>query len=354
MNGHQSKPKKSESGMNIKRLSIDLAKDVFQLCGVDASNQYILEKRISGRAKLVEFVAKLGPCEIVMEACGSANYWARKFSAFNCEVKLIAPQYVKPYIQRNKNDFRDARGIMEASFWPGTPYVTPKTIEQQDIQSLLRIRANYLQMRTSVSNQIRGLMKEYGIFVKEGYEKLRSALPALIAKDNENGLSPIIKELLEGQYCMLLVIDEKLDSLEIQVKINAKQNEACKRLQAIEGVGPISALAIIALVGNGEAFKNGRHFAAYLGLVPKQHSSGNRELLLGISKRGDNYLRTLLIHGGRSVVRTSCKKTDSKSAWVNQLETRIGKNRAAVAVANKNARIAMALLLSGEKYKKAA
>lgn len=340
--------------MNIKRLAIDLAKDVFQLYGVDEASRGVLEKRINNRQKFAEFVAKLGPCEIVMEACGSANYWARKFSGLGCEVKLISPQYVKPYIQRNKNDFRDARGIMEASFWPGTPYVTPKTVKQQDIQSLLRIRSNYLEMRTAISNQIRGLMKEYGVFVKEGYQHLRNVLPSLVARDNENGLSPMIKELIDDQYTMLLIIDEKIDCLDIKIKAYANQNEACQRLQSVEGIGPITALAIIALVGNGEGFKNGRHFAAYLGLVPKQHSSGNRECLLGISKRGNEYLRTLLIHGGRAVVRTCSKKTDARSIWVNGIKTKGGMNKAAVAVANKNARIAMALLLSGQKYKKAA
>lgn len=343
-----------ESDMNIKRLAIDLAKDVFQLYGVYETNRNVLEKRISSREKFIEFVAKLAPCEIIMEACGSANYWARKFAGLGCNVKLIAPQYVKPYIQRNKNDFRDARGIMEASFWQGTPYVTPKTVEQQDIQSLLRIRSNYLEMRTSVSNQVRGLMKEYGVFVKQGYAHLRAILPLLIARDNENGLSPVIKDLLEGQYCMLLIIDEKIDGLDMQIKANATQNETCQRLQSIEGIGPITALAIVALVGNGEGFKNGRHFSAYLGLVPKQHSSGNRERLLGISKRGDEYLRTLLIHGGRAVVRTCDKKVDARSIWVNKIKARVGMNKAAVAVANKNARIVMALLLSGQKYKKAA
>ncbi len=343
-----------ESGMNIKRLAIDLAKDVFQLYGVDEGKRGILEKRIKGRERFTEFVAKLGACEIVMEACGSANYWARKFTELGCNVKLISPQYVKPYVQRNKNDFRDVRGIMEASFWPGTPYVRPKTIEQQDIQSLLRIRTNYLEARTAVSNQIRGLMKEYGVFVKEGYAHLRRSLPVLLEQGNENGLSPMIKELLEGQYLMLLVFDEKLDELDIKIKNLSKANTLCQRLQEIEGLGPITALAIIALVGNGEGFRNGRHFSAYLGLVPKQHSSGNRECLLGISKRGDAYLRELLIHGGRAVVRTCGKKTDTRSAWVNRIKAKGGTNKAAVAVANKNARIAMALILSGQDYKKAA
>jgi len=340
--------------MNIKRLAVDLAKDVFQLYGVDVNGHKVLEKRISNREKFSEFVAKLSPCEIVMEACGSANYWARKFIAYGNDVKLISPQYVKPYIQRNKNDFRDSKGIMEASFWSGMPYVKPKTIEQQDIQSLLRIRNNYLEMRISVSNQIRGLMKEYGVFVKEGYKNLCIALPNIIARDNENGLSSIMKDLIEGQYVMLLMFDEKIDELDIQIKHQANNNPTCQRLQSIDGVGPITALAIIALVGDGEGFKNGRHFAAYLGLVPKQHSSGNRECLLGISKRGDNYVRELLIHGGRAVARTCGKKTDTRSCWINRIKDQGSFNKAAVAVANKNARIAMAMLLSGQEYKKAA
>jgi transposase len=164
----------------------------------------------------------------------------------------------------------------------------------------------------------------------------------------------MMKEFIEDQYSLLLIIDEKIDCLDIKIKSLADQHEACQRLQSIEGIGPITALAIIALVGNGEGFKNGRHFAAYLGLVPKQHSSGHRECLLGISKRGNEYLRTLLIHGGRAVVRICSKKMDSRSTWVNGIKTKSGMNKAAVAVANKNARIAMALLLSGEKYKKAA
>lgn len=343
-----------EPEMNIKRLAVDLAKDVFQLYGVNESGAKVLEKRLTSREKFAEYVAQIAPCEIVMEACGSANYWARKFVGYGCDVKLISPQYVKPYVQRNKNDFKDSKGIMEASFWSGTPYVIPKTVEQQDIQSLLRIRNNYLEMRTSVSNQVRGLMKEYGVFVKEGYAKLCSSLPEIIARDNENGLSPMMKALIEGQYIMLLMFNEKIDELDIQIKNQANNNETCKRLQSIEGIGPISALAIISLVGNGQGFKNGRHFAAYLGLVPKQHSSGNRECLLGISKRGNTYLRELLIHGGRSVVRICRKKTDDRSNWINHIREQGGPNKAAVAVANKNARIAMAMLLSGEIYRKAA
>lgn len=343
-----------EPEMNIKRLAVDLAKDVFQLYGVDGEGQKVLVKRLSSREKFSEYIAKISPCEIVMEACGSANYWARKFIEYGNDVKLISPQYVKPYIQRNKNDYRDSQGIMEASFWPGMPYVKPKTIEQQDIQSLLRIRNNYLEMRISVSNQIRGLMKEYGIFVKEGYKNLCLLLPSIVARDCENGLSPIMKELIEGQYVMLLMFDQKIAELDVQIKHQASNSEVCQRLQSIDGIGPITALAVIALVGDGAGFKNGRHFAAYVGLVPKQHSSGNRECLLGISKRGDNYVRELLIHGGRAVARSSSKKTDARSSWVNRIKEKGGFNKAAVAVANKNARIVMSMLLSGQEYKEAA
>lgn len=340
--------------MNIKRLAIDLAKDVFQLYGVDEQKNKVLEKRIKSRQKFAEFVTKLGPCEIVMEACGGANYWARKFIAMGYTVMLISPQHVKPYVHRNKNDYRDVIAIMEASFWSGVSFVTPKTIAQQDIQSLLRIRKNLLDTRTAMSNQLRGLMYEYGVTINVGYENLRSALPTIYDRNKDNGLSAMMKELIEGQYTMLLVIDEQIDTLDIQIKQQSSTNEICKRLQKIEGIGPISALAIIALVGDGKAFKNGRHFSAYLGLTPKQHSSGNRECLLGISKRGDGYLRELLVHGGRAVVRTSEKKTDPRSIWANRIKNQGGFNKAAVAIANKNARIVMSMILSGDEYRKSA
>jgi transposase len=343
--------------MSIIRLAVDLAKDVFQVYGVDGGRQRVVEKKLTSREKFVDFVAKSAPCEIIMEACGSSNHWARKFTGMGCIVKLIAPQYVKSFVHGNKNDLRDARAIMEASFSPSTPYVTPKTVEQQDIQSLLRIRSNYLDSRTAIGNQVRGLLKEYGIFINVGYSNLQKALPEIIARDNENGLTSLMKELIEGQYTMLLIIEEKLACFELQIKTLSKQDKTCLRLQKIEGIGPISALAVIALVGDGKGFRNGRHFAAYLGLVPKEHSSGNRQCTLGISKRGNGYLRELFIHGGRSVVKTCTKKTDPRSMWVNRIKDKGGKgagNKAAVAFANKNARIVMAMLLSGDEYRKAA
>lgn len=246
------------------------------------------------------------------------------------------------------------QGIVDADSRPNMHYVEPKTVEQQDMQSLLRIRENYIGMRTKTSNQIRGLLAEYGITIKVGIGHLRKALPQFIDRNAENGLTALFKELLESLYTTLLVFDERIDACDIQIAEIAKNDERCQRLQAIEGVGVITSVAMLALVGSGKGFKNGRHFSAFLGLVPRQHSSGGREILLGISKRGDKYLRKLFIHGGRSVVARADKKIDPRSCWVKQLKERRGANRTAVAVANKNARIAIALLLNDTSYKKAA
>jgi transposase len=339
--------------MDVTTIGIDIAKNVFQLVAVDKNSRKVWEKRIQ-RSKLIELMSTLKPCRIVMEACGSSNYWSRTFTQLGHVVKLIPPQYVKPFVTGNKTDSRDAHAIVDADSRPNMRYVEPKTIEQQDIQSLLRIRDIRIDMRTQISNQIRGLLAEYGIVVKLGIPHLRKILPELFAMDTDNGLTSLLKELLEAQYNALLLLEQQIDEFDIQLTRIAKENETCQRLQQIEGVGVITAVAVLACVGEGKGFNNGRHFAAFLGLVPRQHSSGGREQLLGISKRGDNYLRKLFIHGGRSVVQRAHKKTDARSQWIEQLKVRRGVNRTAVAIANKNARIVMALLLNKEVYKKAA
>lgn len=339
--------------MNITTLGIDLAKDVFQLCGINAEGKIELRKRLV-RSKLVEYMAKRPACEVVMEACGSSNYWARVFQGFGYTVKLIAPQYVKPFVKGNKNDHHDAEAIVIAAKAPGMRFVSVKTIEQQDLQSLLRVRESYVETRVKISNQIRGLLAEYGVAISQGLSKLRRMLPELFDRTKGNGLTVLMKEMLETQYNFLLMLDEKVDSCDIQLGRLAQENEQCKRLMEIEGVGVMTAVALYALVGNGEGFKNGRHLAAFLGLVPRQHSSGGKERLLGISKRGDDFVRRMFIHGARSVILWAKKKTDTKSIWINQLKDRAGVNKACVALANKNARVAMAILLSGERYKKAA
>lgn len=336
--------------MNITMLGIDLAKEVFQLHGVDSTGKVVLKKRLT-RNKLLEFIATLAPCRIVTEACGGANYWSRKFQAHGHEVRLISPQFVKPYVKGNKTDECDAEAIVEAASRPTMRYVSPKTAIQQDMQSLLRTREGCIQMRTKIGNQIRGLLAEYGIVIGKGIDQLRKALPRHFDRDKENGLSGSFKQLMESQYNLLLVMDEQIDAYQLQIEKIADSEEVCRRVKKVEGIGPITAVALAATIGNPKDFKNGRHFAAYLGLVPKQHSSGGRQQVLGISKRGDVYLRKLLIHGGRSVLRHADKKTDGRSRWIMNLNQRAGKNRTCVAIANKNARIVLSMLLKNEDYR---
>jgi len=289
-----------------------------------------------------------------MEACGSSNYWAREFSKRVTEVKLIAPQYVKPFVKGQKNDKEDARGIAEACQRPTMNFVSPKTIPQQDMQSLLRIREGYITMQTKVCNQLRGLLLEYGIMIPQGKKRLRKVLSAIFDRDADNGLTGQMKSLIEMQYSMLLVIDENIDACDMDISKISKDNEVCQRIQAIEGVGPVTSVAVVSLAGNGSAFKNGRHFAAYLGLVPRQHSSGMKQKLQGITKHGDNYVRQLLVHGGRSITQIADKKETARNKWLLRIKQERGYNKAAVALANKNARIILAMIKSGEAYRQAA
>ncbi|MDF2867436.1 MAG: transposase [Gammaproteobacteria bacterium] len=339
--------------MNITLLGIDIAKDVFQLHGADARGKRVLTKRLK-RKELLSYLANLPVCCIVMEACGGANYWAREIKKLGHEVKLISPQFVKPFVKGNKNDSRDAEAIVEAASRPQMRFVTPKTEEQQDIQSLLRVREGYHKMRTQLANQIRGLLAEYGLVIAKGISPLRKTIPALVERDKATGLTERMKELIETQYNMLLIIEERIAECDKQVEQMAKDNEICRHLQSIAGVGVLSAVAVVATVGEGKEFKNGRHFAAFLGLVPRQHASGNRNQLLGISKRGDGYLRKLLVHGARAVLIRADKKQDRLSQWVTGLKARRGANRACVALAHKNARIIMALLHQRSTYRQAA
>jgi len=339
--------------MNINILAIDIAKTVFQLCGVDRSGNIVKELRVS-RVKLLKTVEKLQPKVVAMEACGSANYWAREFVKLDVEVKLMAPQYVKPFVKGQKNDKQDARGIAEACQRPTMNFVSPKTVLQQDMQSLLRIREGYIETRTKICNQLHGLLAEYGITIPRAKKRLRKVLPTIFDRDNDNGLTGHMKALIEMQYSMLLVLDENIDACDMDIEKIAKENEVCQRLQAIEGVGPITSVAVVALAGNGSTFKNGRHFSAYLGLVPRQYSSGMKQRLQGITKHGDNYVRQLLVHGGRSITQIADKKATVRNTWLLRLKQERGFNKAAVALANKNARIMLAMIKSGEPYRQAA
>jgi transposase len=333
---------------DIKVLGIDLAKQSFQLHGVDQAGETVLKKKLN-RNQFSVFVAQLKPCIIGMEACGGAHHWARLFKSFGHTVRLIAPQFVKPYVKSNKNDAVDAEAICEAMQRPTMRFVSDKSIEQQDMQSLHRIRSQIVARRTAQANQIRGLLLEYGIAIPQGIHHIRRQIP-LILEAADNGLSDLFRQLLNELYQELVRLDDRLDGLENTLKQLCTQDEDCQRLLTIPGVGLLSATALVSSIGDIKVFKNGRELAAWLGLVPRQHSTGGKANLMGISKRGDSYLRTLLIHGGRSVIYNAKKHQDRRSRWASEIDQRRGKNIAAVAVANKNARIAWALLSKKTAY----
>jgi transposase len=334
--------------MNIKRIGIDLAKQVFQVHGVDYQDKIVLRKQLK-RNQFLRFFTALPPCLIGMEACGGAHHWARELQKLGHTVKLIAPQFVKPYVKSNKNDANDAEAICEAVGRPTMRFVTIKTLAQQDLQAIHRIRSELIRQRTAKVNQIRGLLAEYGLVVGRQVATLRRALPELL-EDAENGLSFDFRALLDDLRQDLVRFDERVAEMDKKVHAIADSHPAAKRLQGIPGIGPISAAALLCAVGDGKQFKRGRDMAAWLGLTPKQQSSGGKDHLLGISKRGDTYLRTLLIQGARSVLKVVDKKTDPRSLWLQNLCGRRHKNIAAVALANKNARIAWALLSSETEY----
>jgi transposase len=327
--------------MKITTIGIDLAKEVFQIHGVDEYGKVVLRKQLR-RSKMAEFFANLEPCLIGLEACGSSHHWARKLGSFGHTVKLMSPQFVKPYVKTNKHDMADAEAICEAVTRPNMRFVPIKNVEQQAILSVHRARQGLVKARTAQANQIRGLLSEFGIVIPQGIQSISKRIPDIL-EDTENDLPGTMRRLLERLNDHLKELDRQVNELELQIKLWHKENEASQRLEAIPGVGPITASAIVATVGNATEFKNSRQLAAWLGLVPKQHSSGGKQTLLGISKRGDTYLRTLLIHGARAVIRFAEKKAGPGS-WLYKLIARRNKNVAAVALANKNARIIWALL----------
>ena len=336
--------------MKLIRIGVDLAKDVFQVHGVDRHEKAVWRRKLRRNEWLKVLVATAEPgCEIAMEACGGAHHWARKLQGLGFRVKLIAPQFVKPYVKGDKNDANDAEAICEAMSRPSMRFVTVKSAEQQDIQAVHRIRVGLVEQRTAKANQIRGLAAEYGLVAPKELGQLRIALPCWL-EDAQNGLSDRFRQLLRGVWEDLRALDERVGELDREITVIAKSDPLAKRLQQLRGVGPVIATALVGALGNGEQFDRGRQMAAALGLTPRQHSSGGKERLLGISKRGDAYLRTLLIHGARSVIRTAKGKEDRLSRWVVALAARSHPNVAAAALANKTARMAWAMMRKGTDY----
>lgn len=332
---------------DIKVLGIDLAKNVFQLHGINTKAKCVLKKRLN-REKLIEFMAQLSPCLVGIEACGGAHYWARMFTGMGHTVKMMAPQFVKPYVKSNKNDANDAEGICEAVTRPNMKFVPVKKIEQQDVLLSHRARELMIKQRTAQANQIRGLLAEYGIIIALGISHIREM--AEILENNKLKLTVKSETIFKRLYEQFKAYDEQVTIYDKEIQQQADSDPMCLEVQKIEGVGPLTASAIVASIGDANVFKNGREVSAWLGLVPKQHSSGNKVRLGGISKRGDRYLRTLLIHGARSAL-TRCEgKEDKKNRWAANVRQRCGFNKAAVALANKNARTIWALMAHGGCY----
>jgi len=338
--------------MKVQILGIDLAKNVFQLHGVDRKGSAVMVRRVR-REQLLKVIGELDPCLIGIEASTGAFYWQRQFEKLGHTVRIMAPQYVKPFVRRQKNDTNDAEAICTAVQQRNMRFVPKKTLEQQDIQALHRARQRLVNHRTALISQMRGLLLDRGIAIAVSATRARQLIPKILAAANDE-LTVLVREIVSSLYAFMLQIDERIRVFDRKIDAIFKSSEVCQRIAKIRGIGPKTATAVVAAIGDGSDFKNGRHLAAWLGLVPRQHSSGDRRVMMGISKRGSQHLRTLLVHGARAVVRTAVRKTDSRSIWVNELRQRRGYNRATVAVANKNARVIWAVLTSGEPYRSAA
>ncbi|MFE8118597.1 IS110 family RNA-guided transposase [Brenneria goodwinii] len=327
-------------------IGIDLAKRVFQLHIATLQGQIKANKMII-REKLMVFIVQQPPSRIVMEACGSANYWARQFRKYGHDVKQISPQHVAPFRMGNKNDKNDAIAIVEADSRPGMRYVPEKNLEQQDMQCLHRVRQSLMKNRTALINQIRGLGLEYGITIPEGPHKIALCLPDYL-EDAKNELTAMSRQLFHELLQELREYQQRLKERDKRLEHIGSLNEDTTRLQSLPGIGVLGASALTVALGDSSDFKNDRHFASYQGLVPKEHSSGEKVKLLGITKRGDAYLRGLLIHGARSVVYRTGNLPDERcndlQRWLKGIIARSGVNKAVVALANKNTRMAWALV----------
>lgn len=333
----------------LTTIGIDLAKNVFAVVALNPSGKEIWRKTLR-RKRLLSFLAQQHDGLVALEACGSAHYWARQIQHLGHEVVLLPPQHVKGYQRGQKNDYNDARAIAEACRHGAIRPVRVKTLEQQDEQAFQSIRRSLDKDRTRLSNQLRGLLGEYGIAIAQGVATLRRELPGIL-EAADNGLTERMRQLIHRQYQRLLAVDEELAWYNRQLETQARRDEACQRLTALPGFGPVVASALKHWMGDGQQFGRGRDASAALGVVPRQHSSGGKAVLLGITKRGDAYVRSLVIHGARAVVARVDQKTDPLSRWIQRLKAARGFNKAAVALANKMVRIAWVIITRGERYR---
>lgn len=326
----------------ISIIGIDLAKRKFRLVGMNKAGKVVLRKWLERRAVLA-FMGNIKPCLVGMEACASSHYWAREIAKLGHEVKLMPGQYVKPYVKTNKNDTNDAEGCAEAVTRPTMRFAVVKSEGQQVLSQLHRVRDRLIKVRTALGNEIRGFLGEFGIVVPKGMDKLRrNVLEALI--DNRERLADGTRQMIERLCEELSKVEEEIKFYERKIILEHKESPASQRLDKVPGIGEIGATALVAIFGGQNQFKNGRHFAAYLGLVPSQHSTGGKSRLGRISKRGDAYIRKVLVQGAQAVVQRIKNKKDRYSRWVQATLKRCGWCKTVVAVANKNARIAWTIL----------
>lgn len=337
--------------MQTTTVGLDLAKSVFCVHGIDAHGHVTLRKTIR-RSKLLELFAQLPACVIGMEACSGAQHWARALLALGHTPRIMAAEFVTPYRHGGKNDSNDAAAICEAVTRPTTRFVPIKSVEQQAVLAVHRVRQGLVEERTALVNRLRGLLSEYGIVIAAGIDRLRRALPEVL-EDGDNGVPSVARAVFADVAEQLRELDARIAAYDRRLTALARASEPAQRLMQIDGVGAITATAIVASIGDAKVFRNGRQFAAWLGLVPRQHSTGGKQRLGAITKHGDVYLRTLLIHGSRAVLRVTSKRDDAKSRWVENLRRRRPENVAAVALAAKHARIIWALLAHGYPYQQA-
>jgi transposase len=332
-------------------IGIDIAKNNMQLHGADSQGKVLFKKRVS-RENFLKVMSNLPKCTVGMEACGGAQYWARELTTLGFTVKLMSPRKVKKFVENHKNDAKDAEACSEAVMKKNMTFVPIKTEVQSDIQTIHRVRRFYVKQQTALINMIRGLLLELGIAIAEGKTAFKKKMSLLLEAENQ-ALLPQQKNMFQNLYQTLKHFEDEIERYTHIIETLAVEDENARQLMSLPGVGPITATALVAKIGNGSEFQKGRELSAYLGLVPKQASSGDKIVLLGISKHGDRYLRELLIHGGRSALRAALRKNkltglfekqDEHSQWMRALAERVGMNKASVAIANKNARIAIALL----------
>jgi transposase len=334
--------------MNKVTIGLDTAKSVFHLVFKNATGRVIKKKKLK-RHEVLRFFAQQEAATVAMEACGASHYWCRELIRCGHEVKMIAPQYVVPYRKGNKSDYNDANAIAEAAQRDDMRFVPLKSQEHQDIQLIHRIRERLVGQRTALCNQIRGLLAEYGIVMAKGVKTLAKELPDVI-EDAENTLSVLVREQMEALSEELKDIDSRIKAADTRLEQTAKNHPVCQQLMSMTGIGPVIATILYASIDKGQEFSNGRHLAAWLGVVPKQHSTGDNPRLLGMSKRGNTYLRTQIINGARSALRHVGNKNDKVSQWCQQCLERMNFNKACVALANKMARMAWAMLHYEQDY----